>query len=434
MPRILLVDDSATDRRLFGGQLEKEPEFTIESCDNGVAALKLMERQRPDVVVTDMQMPDMDGLELVKQIRQTYPQVPVILLTGHGSETLAANALKQGAAGYVPKGHSQELLRDTVWHVLELSQAEADYERLIGCASLSQFEFILENDPALIPPLVDLAQRMVGSMGICDATGCLQVGVALRHAILNAIFHGNLELDAAEARKGQLASANGNSAAIQQRREQAPYKDRRVHVTVRITRDEARFVVSDEGPGFDVKEVSEVGLSTSLSGKAGQGLFLMWALMDKVSFGHNGSTVGLVKRRPETDDQTDGDGESAIAEDPTRKAVVLPEVLGELTPKGGGKPFRLKRKRVMVGRTPSCDIVIRSTSVSHHHCVLYLYEGWWYVKDLDSRNGVKVKGVKVAQHLVSPGAMLSIGPHEFELNYTPHDLGAPGITPPVDPF
>jgi adenylate cyclase len=66
--------------------------------------------------------------------------------------------------------------------------------------------------------------------------------------------------------------------------------------------------------------------------------------------------------------------------------------------------------------------------------VLYLYKGWWYVKDLQSKNGVKIKNIPVAQHLLPPGTLLSIGPHEFEVGYQPHELGAAGITPPVDPF
>ena len=51
-----------------------------------------------------------------------------------------------------------------------------------------------ENDLDLIAPLQDLAQRMIGSMDLCDAAGCLQVGVALQHAVMNAMYHGNLEL------------------------------------------------------------------------------------------------------------------------------------------------------------------------------------------------------------------------------------------------
>ena len=424
MPKILLVDDSATDRRLFSGLLEKEANFTVESSENGLAALKLVDSVRPDVVVTDMQMPDMDGLQLVTELRQRCPHIPVILITSQGSEALAAKALKQGAAGYVPKSQSSELLRDTVSHVFELSQAEASYERLIGCATISHFEFILENDPALIPPLLDLAQRMIGSMELCDPTACLQVGVALEHAILNAMYRGNLELP------GNTSAGAARAAAAK-----SPHKDRRVHVAIRITREEARFVVRDEGPGFDIKEVTAVGLSTSLTGKAGRGLLLMWSFMDKVSFDETGNTVTLIKSRADVDaEQVSTPPETAEQQEGTADKFVLPEVLGELVARSDSTSYRLAKTRITVGREPSCDIVINSGSVSHHHCVLFLHEGWWYVNDLDSKNGVKVNSKPVKQHLVPPAATLSVGSVDLTIKYQPHELGSPGITPPIDPF
>ncbi len=424
MPKVLLVDDSATDRRLYSGLLEKEPTFTVTSCDNGWTALKRVQSEQPDVVVTDMQMPEMDGLQLVNRVRKNFPQIPVILITSQGSEMLAAKALKQGAAGYVPKSKSSELLRETVSHVCELSQAAANYERLLGCAAVSHFEFVLENDETLIPPLLDLAQRMLGSMGLCDPTACLQVGVALEHAILNAMYHGNLEVAAGSHDTSHDASKPSVLAA------QSPHKDRRVHVAMRIGRDEARFVIRDEGPGFDIREVTEVGLSTSLHGTSGRGLFLMWAFMDKVSFDETGNTVTLIKRRAAAEPER----QAPTEEEDTKKRLVLPDVLGELVAETDEKTYQLTHTRVTVGREPSCDIVINATSVSHHHCVMYLYEGWWYVKDLESKNGIKVNHKPVSQHLVPPGSTLSVGTVDLEARYEPHELGAFGITPPVDPF
>ena len=435
MPKILLVDDSPTDRRLFSGLLEKEPEFTVDSCDNGVAALKLIGSERPDVVVTDLQMPDMDGLQLVTEVRKNFAHVPVILITGQGSETLAAKALKQGAAGYVPKSKCSELLRDTVLHVVELSQTAVNYERLLSCASISHFEFKLENDEALIPPLLELAQRMMGCMELCDPAECLQVCVALEHAILNAMYHGNLELAGAYR---EVSSTDSTDHGMSSLAEQSPHKDRRVRVAVWISRDEAKFVVQDEGSGFDVKEMTEMGLSTPLHGESGRGLFLMWAFTDKVSFNETGNTVTLVKRRAGS--EGDQKPQSAPVQDKEQsqsrpKTRRLPAVLGELIGESDGhKTYQLTNTRVTVGREPSCDIVINAGSVSQHHCVMYLYEGWWYVKDLQSKNGIKVNKKPVTQHLVPPGAILSVGKVDLEAKYHPHDLGSPGITPPVDPF
>ena len=75
---------------------------------------------------------------------------------------------------------------------------------------------------------------------------------------------------------------------------------------------------------------------------------------------------------------------------------------GELIPVGGGDPIPLLKKNLLVGRRESCDIVLRFSNVSAHHCQLVCNGGYWYVKDLKSRNGVKVNGLRVRKRL-DPG-------------------------------
>jgi CheY-like chemotaxis protein len=91
MAQVLVVDDSSLDRQLTSRLLEEIGVQVRETADGKVAlvALAVMAEQLPDVVLTDLQMPNMDGLELVKQIRERFPTVPVILLTAFGSEEIA---------------------------------------------------------------------------------------------------------------------------------------------------------------------------------------------------------------------------------------------------------------------------------------------------------------------------------------------------------
>ena len=103
MAKILVVDDSAVDRRFVGGLLKRQAEYSVEFAEDGSDALTKMRQQVPDVIVTDLQMPNRNGLELVSAVRMHHPGVPVILMTGHGSEGLAVEALHRGAASYVPK-------------------------------------------------------------------------------------------------------------------------------------------------------------------------------------------------------------------------------------------------------------------------------------------------------------------------------------------
>src|SRR4029453_6429889 len=89
MPRVLVVDDSAVDRRFVGGVLTKAGRYQVEFAEDGSQALSQMRQAPPDLIVTDLQMPNRNGLELVAAVRMHHPDVPIILMTGHGSEALA---------------------------------------------------------------------------------------------------------------------------------------------------------------------------------------------------------------------------------------------------------------------------------------------------------------------------------------------------------
>ena len=109
-------------------------------------------------------------------------------------------------------------------------------------------------------------------------------------------------------------------------------------------------------------------------------------------------------------------------------------MFGELVPTGGGDPIPLMKKRIRVGRREGCDIILNYGNVSGHHCLLEVDEGYWFIRDLRSRNGVKVDGKRVAQGVrkrLDPDTTLTIAKHVFKVSYDPMELGAYG-TPPQD--
>ena len=104
---------------------------------------------------------------------------------------------------------------------------------------------------------------------------------------------------------------------------------------------------------------------------------------------------------------------------------------GELIPLGGGDAIPLLKKTLLVGRREGCDIVLRFSNVSAHHCQLAVNGGYWYVRDKNSRNGVKVNGLRVTEKRLDPGDILSVSKHGYEIQYSPIELGAVG-PPPAD--
>ena len=298
MTTVLVVDDSAVDRRFVGGLLARDGRYQVEFADDGTQALARMRAGAPDVIITDLQMPNRNGLELVAAIRMHHPEVPIILMTGHGSEDLAVEALQRGAANYVPKPQLGERLVEAVEEALSLSRSDKTYDQLISCLEHCEFEFELENDPGLVDPLVELIQQMVAGMKLSDATGRFRVGAAVKEAILNAMFRGNLEISFQQMQDTRVSLIEGKGEDLVAQRRQTPaFRDRKVNVSVHIDASEARFVVRDDGPGFDLAKIAKAGKPGSLDPETGRGLVLMRSFMDEVSYNSRGNEVTLVKRR-----------------------------------------------------------------------------------------------------------------------------------------
>jgi CheY-like chemotaxis protein len=298
MTRILVAEDSPTQSVQIRALLEAS-NFEVDVVANGKEAVQRLEnQQRYDLILTDMMMPEMDGLQLVRAVRVHYPGTPVILMTGQGTDALAIEALEDGAAGYVPKSQVQDKLVDEVAQVLHATEIDRSYEVLLSCLTRNEFSFELRNEIALIDPLINLLMQMMAGIGLGDSTSRVRVGLALEHALLNALIRGNLEIAPTQMPSTRDLLLSGQVADwVQQRMAQSPYGDRKIFFDVQMTLQAARFVIRDEGPGFDTSRVPRPGDPDVLEREGGHGLLLMQTFMDEVTFNASGNQVTMIKRR-----------------------------------------------------------------------------------------------------------------------------------------
>ena len=308
MTSVLVVDDSAPDRKLAGGLLERQLQIAILYANDGRDALKQFERHVPDLVVTDLVMPGMDGLELIEAVRQRYPLVPVVMMTSQGSEEIAVTALEKGAASYVPKRILSRRLPETVNRILEVSREEKEQARLMERLVADECAFVLENDIRLIATFVRYLRLGLRGVGLCEESDHMRISIAVEEALLNAYYHGNLEVDS------QLREGDGNEflELARQRREEIPYRDRRISIKATYSDSEAVFVIRDDGEGFDATQIPDPTDPDNLLRPSGRGLLLMQSFMDELRFNDIGNEVTLIKRRNgKISDSSDTD--SAIA-------------------------------------------------------------------------------------------------------------------------
>jgi anti-sigma regulatory factor (Ser/Thr protein kinase) len=146
----------------------------------------------------------------------------------------------------------------------------------------------------LIPVLIDHLENQVQRLERCNLRALAPVKLALHEALTNAILHGNLELSS-ELRETDEQEYFRLAA---ERQVKAPYADRRVIVTARVSTEEMSFVIRDEGNGFDVNILPDPTDPENLTRASGRGILLIRTFMDRVEFNSRGNEITLVRRCP----------------------------------------------------------------------------------------------------------------------------------------
>jgi DNA-binding NarL/FixJ family response regulator len=114
---ILIVDDEESIRVSLEGILGKE--YYVNSAKNSLIALEMLQNDRYDLVLTDIKMDDISGIELLRKVKKSFPRIPVLLMTGHSSIDTAIEALRLGASDYLIKPFTKKEVFFSISHCLE---------------------------------------------------------------------------------------------------------------------------------------------------------------------------------------------------------------------------------------------------------------------------------------------------------------------------
>ncbi len=119
MKRILVIDDETIIRVSCERALIPEG-YGVKSASSGEEGLALMEKEPFDLILLDIKMPDMDGIEALERIKERWPEIEVIMITGYGTVETAVKSLKLGAFNYIEKPFSPDTLLSAVKEALEV--------------------------------------------------------------------------------------------------------------------------------------------------------------------------------------------------------------------------------------------------------------------------------------------------------------------------
>ena len=303
---ILVVDDSPTQLRQIQFLLEREG-FVVQSAADGVQAIASIEDNMPMLVVTDLQMPEMNGLELVASVKESMPSLPVILTTSQGSEEIASQALKAGAASYVPKRELNDTLIPVLQQVMAVNKAAKAVPKVAKNAIESNITLEVSNDESQIPDIISRLELPMVEHDLFDEGERMQIAMALDEALLNAMIHGNLEVSS-ELRQSDDGAPYVNMIA--KRKKEAPYSDRKVTIKLEASNEQVTFTIRDDGPGFDAAALRDPTDPENIERAGGRGLLLINAFMDEVSHNDIGNEIRMIKRKETSDgDESDAGDE-----------------------------------------------------------------------------------------------------------------------------
>ncbi|MEL7337535.1 MAG: response regulator, partial [Planctomycetota bacterium] len=266
----------------------------IQTAQDGIDALDRISEHCPDLVITDLQMPNCDGLGLIHQMLTDCPMVPSILVTAFGNEALAAEALGSGATTYIAKEHVDVLLADTARRLLAFAQANRESLEIKGTLGLGRHDFLTDCSIERLVPLVSLVVRLLGAMGALHTSDRIRIAETLHHLLFHAIIHENLNIPLQK----EPIPLDQAETWVQER-----FKDSRasqsvgecVRLRMNVTNENVSFRIDPEGRCASFDQAPLPGTPQSFSDERARAMLLSTSTMDEVFIDPNTSAIKLVK-------------------------------------------------------------------------------------------------------------------------------------------
>lgn len=307
-PEILVVDDDEDIRELLETTLTEMLSYKVETAANGREALQKLRARRFDLMISDIQMPEMDGSRLLGITRHEFPDLPVVVITGYARLETAVEVLRLGAVNFITKPFRTKEIKEIIEKSIKWKRDREIPQRILPCLKSENLLFS-------IPPFMEaksgvihfLTEKLLG-LGLCDSSGKHFVTVSLDEALTNAIFYGCLELPS--GLRETEAGCQVFNQLVEERLQDPDFRNRAIEVEMDLTPERVRYRIKDPGPGFSPPDTSQPMEPTELSRLHGRGLLLISCFMDEIKFNEDGNEITMVKYHPDfappQEDQPDG--------------------------------------------------------------------------------------------------------------------------------
>lgn len=264
---VLVIDDDEDIQSLLEEVLTTNPNFLVSCASNGLIGLDMMKKNVYDLVLTDIKMPVMDGIEFLKHSKQLYPDMPVVIMSGYAEFNFLARALELGANNFIRKPFVFQEVFQVILKILKIKEKFLKQSQIFPHITIeTSIEF--PSDAELVDGIAVYLTMDLVYYNLCIVQDINNIRLSIHEALMNAIEHGNKS-----------------------------DRQKNVNVFKKVDRQNIIFTIRDEGQGFDFGRVPDPTLPENIMNPRGRGLLLIRSFMDEVKFINNGCQIEMIKRR-----------------------------------------------------------------------------------------------------------------------------------------
>lgn len=290
--RVLVLEDDDFSRKYFLNIVEREG-YTCKVAANGKIGYDIYKDFIPQVIICDIQMPEVDGLQFLEKIKTENSKAIVIMATAFESEEYAIKALELGANNYLKKPVYPEDLVRLLKKYKNIVEEHKVFDNLIIDTEKIEFIKHFNSDMRSVPVIVDyLMQYIKDAFEDSDKIG-LELGLA--ELITNAVEHGNLNITYAE--KSEALENDKLADLVADRLSNPEIANKTVKVEFMLNEELCRWTITDQGEGFDWENVQNPLLDEGVEKLHGRGIFISRFQFDEMQYLGKGNSVRIMKKR-----------------------------------------------------------------------------------------------------------------------------------------
>jgi len=263
--QVILIIDDEVEIRLSLSKIVEQLDLIPLTAQDGLEALNLLKSKKIDLVITDLMMPQMDGLKFIVKSREINPRIPIAVISGYGDAQNATFALTRGAFNFITKPFTIKEVENVIRKGLRLRELSLGTDKLLQNVR-NQTKIVIPSYPHLLPSVIFYIIKECQWRGIDNENVLNNISVCTDEILTNALVHGNTK---------------------------NPKK--KISVTLNFDAEKFTLTVKDEGKGLDVKKFSRHLKVNHSNIPNKRGLFIIGYLMDDVSFNKKGNEITAIK-------------------------------------------------------------------------------------------------------------------------------------------